>query len=650
MAQSPFIIASALLFWSWQTGLWQLGIPLAVLAELPTFLTGYWELSLKERQRIADLCSVGLALNLGYVYITQPPFGNAVILTAQWLPVIIFPLLATQIYGNSKGVELSVLFLSLRNNRPGGNELINLRPIYLITCLLAAGMLPPVNSNFYYVILSVITLWALLAVHRPDRTHFTWLLNFSIALIIGFVISLGLTKLQAELEEYIITWLSDQYIDDAETYTTTTAIGDVGRLKLSEQVMLRVWPDNPLLINPLLLRSASFNNYLNGTWVAKRMEFSPVYFTSQNWILSDKVTPTNWVKIAMELEMGNGVLPLPNGSCLIQGLKGAQLSSNVFGTVKIAEGADFASYKVDYGKVDYGVEHFKNNLPLSIDLRVPGQEQLTLANIVTNLNLHAENPTQTLNKIRSFFQRQFKYSLDLTPAPLGQSSLTHFLTITKSGHCEYFASAAVLLLRQAGIPARYVQGWSIQEYSELEQAYIARARHAHAWALVWINGAWQDFDPTPSMWSRLEAENSPWWSSIQDLWGWLRYQLAIQNEHEQGTNWWLIASLIVLVFILIWRIAKHGKRVANVRLVTNTEMNATTIFTPIEQILSASARARFKGETLLNWLKNLSESNKLDISELLPLLHLYYRQRFDPAGLNAVEIEKLQQGIKQWLK
>src|SRR5439155_1389676 len=74
-----------------------------------------------------------------------------------------------------------------------------------------------------------------------------------------------------------------------------------------------------------------------------------------------------------------------------------------------------------------------------------------------------------------------------------------------SGHCEYFATATVLLLRAAGVPARYATGYSVQEWSRLERRYVVRARHAHSWALVWADGAWRDLDTTPPLWADEEA-------------------------------------------------------------------------------------------------------------------------------------------------
>ncbi|HBG96569.1 MAG TPA: hypothetical protein DDY14_14890, partial [Chromatiaceae bacterium] len=108
-----YLITGALLFWGVHTGLWWLAALLALLAELPGHKHWHWEFELQERQRVADLCTVLILFAGGYLYLTQPRLGAALILLIQWLPALVFPLLAVQLYGRHAGLELSGLFLSL---------------------------------------------------------------------------------------------------------------------------------------------------------------------------------------------------------------------------------------------------------------------------------------------------------------------------------------------------------------------------------------------------------------------------------------------------------------------------------------------------------------------------------------------------------
>ena len=80
----------------------------------------------------------------------------------------------------------------------------------------------------------------------------------------------------------------------------------------------------------------------------------------------------------------------------------------------------------------------------------------------------------------------------------GFEPLEDFLFEFKTGHCELFASAMVLLLRAEGIPARLVTGFLGAEYNPLEDYYIVRQSNAHAWVEAFTpERGWQVYDPTP---------------------------------------------------------------------------------------------------------------------------------------------------------
>ncbi len=81
---------------------------------------------------------------------------------------------------------------------------------------------------------------------------------------------------------------------------------------------------------------------------------------------------------------------------------------------------------------------------------------------------------------------RYRYSLDFQPPVDRSDPVLHFLTKERKGHCELFASSAVLLLRSMGLPARYVTGLICEERHPYSQYYIARASNAHAWGEVYL--------------------------------------------------------------------------------------------------------------------------------------------------------------------
>jgi transglutaminase-like putative cysteine protease len=82
----------------------------------------------------------------------------------------------------------------------------------------------------------------------------------------------------------------------------------------------------------------------------------------------------------------------------------------------------------------------------------------------------------------------------------GSQPIENFLFEARRGHCEYFASSMVMLLRAEGIPARLVTGFLGAEYNAWERAWLVRQSNAHAWVEGYVPGeGWIAFDPTPPL-------------------------------------------------------------------------------------------------------------------------------------------------------
>jgi hypothetical protein len=505
----------------------------------------------------------------------------------------------------------------------------------------------PPQSRLYYPLLALLAAWALWSLRPRQRPVWRWGGLLLLAAGLGYGLALGLHQTQRGLEDIMVEWLASWLYSPGDPYRATTSIGEVGELKRSERIVLRIRTDQPLPDN-LLLRSASYNRYYQESWLAGHDRFQPLTWGQGGWRLPGEGAgegegeARRWVDIDMELDEGRGILPLPAGARLLQGLEGAGLQRNGFGALKVLEGPPRARYRVDYGAP------FADLPPEEVDLRLPAGEREAMARVVEELGLDGMDPAQALARLQAWFGQEFRYSLRLRAPPPGRSALEQFLLHRRSGHCEYFASAAVLLLRQAGIPARYARGWSLQEYSPLERAYVARARHAHAWVLAWVDGAWRDFDPTPPDWGILEAENRPWWGRLQDLLSRLRFLLAGGEEGEGPDLGYLVWLLIPLIALLAWRIARRGR--SRRRRGREVVALAATPFTPIETLLARHGAGRRAGETLAEWLARLERQGEPAAAELRPALQLYYRKCFDPVGLDREGELRLDGVLQEWLR
>lgn len=85
-----------------------------------------------------------------------------------------------------------------------------------------------------------------------------------------------------------------------------------------------------------------------------------------------------------------------------------------------------------------------------------------------------------------------------------QDIIEYFLFENHKGYCVHYASAATLIYRMYGIPARYVSGYAISESDFSPQpdgSYIATVsdKQAHAWTEIYLeNYGWVPVEFTPS--------------------------------------------------------------------------------------------------------------------------------------------------------
>lgn len=97
--------------------------------------------------------------------------------------------------------------------------------------------------------------------------------------------------------------------------------------------------------------------------------------------------------------------------------------------------------------------------------------------------------------IQAMQQARLLYTL--SPPALGQHTADEFLFDTKRGFCEHFASAFVILMRAADVPARVVTGYQGGELNPIDGTLVIRQSDAHAWAEVWLaDRGWIRVDPT----------------------------------------------------------------------------------------------------------------------------------------------------------
>lgn len=143
-------------------------------------------------------------------------------------------------------------------------------------------------------------------------------------------------------------------------------------------------------------------------------------------------------------------------------------------------------------------------------------------------------PEEIVQQLAAYYQKEIPYTYQPGLTPYGQDFVEYFLTKNRRGYCAHFASAATLLFRYMGIPARYVEGYAIDPedigeegevlrnekvedyyngYTELEETGVVKVNvtdaNAHAWVEIYQDGkGWQVVDITPA--SSEEADTNIW--------------------------------------------------------------------------------------------------------------------------------------------
>ncbi len=143
--------------------------------------------------------------------------------------------------------------------------------------------------------------------------------------------------------------------------------------------------------------------------------------------------------------------------------------------------------------------------------------------------------------------------MDRKPARV--DPIEYFVTEQRAGHCEYFASALVMMLRSQEIPARLVLGFRGGEYNAMGHYFLVRQLHAHAWVEVYLGpdqvdenmllegessrmGAWMTLDPTPGNDSIVALSPAGWrerWSHLGDFLEllWKDYVVGLDSNRQR---------------------------------------------------------------------------------------------------------------------
>ena len=633
MTPSAGLIGAALLLWGQQTGSWFVALALAAIVEGPRLVRRRWDFSREDFSRITDFSTL-LFAGLAVRSFSKGRYPSPAL---QWLPACLFPIVAAQAYSLVGKTDLTALFWTLRKRAKPKDprEGVDLRLPYATVCVLSAGS---ANSKdpYFFPACVVLTLWALWPLRGRSAAR-AWLALALASAAAGWGGQIGLHRLQVYLETTLPNLIFGRAELGLDAFRSRTAIGEVGALKFSDEIVLRLEPLKGAA--PALLREAAYNRYFAGTWHAQGAPFEELGSQAgSTWNLAPEPARLGEIRVSFYLPSKRGLLPLPGGAYRVTELFAGSMRRNPLGAVHVQDGPGLAGYRARYEGLG---RTLMDSPPAKADLALPVEEEKLLKELAARLALDPGRPGEAVRKVRDFLGTGFGYSLVQRPVPTGSTPLENFLTRTQSGHCEFFATAATLLLRAGGVPARYAAGFSIQEFSPAEGAFIARKRHAHAWTLAFENGSWRDFDATPAGWAELEARRGAWLRPLRDRWDRLvlavsRWRWRPADASQTPRKHWpaALAAALAAAWVLRGLRRTRASESGETALPAPPVPGADSELYGVERILAGRGLGRRAEESASAWALRLSGTLPPEQSrELFEAAQLHERHRFDPLGL-----------------
>lgn len=477
-------------------------------------------------------------------------------------------------------------------------------------------------------------------------------------------------------------------------------LGSIGPIKLDDSVVMRVeFPNkNGTPGEPLYLRGMAYDWYNGQSWVntSRRRRLSgnqaDKTFTLPNTRINPLPTRAPIVPYDILLEPLD--TPVLFGPSMPRSLEGGfnTLQVDAMGGIYLPVPANsrvqyrvWSSQAALIGPVSAAanVEYPEDVRRHFLQLPAMGHQVWEFSHEVTRL---AVTPLEKVQALFHVLQRDYRYSLDL-PRGTSNHPIEDFLFARKTGYCEHYATALVILLRAVDVPARLVTGFMPSEWNEYGEYVTVRQRDAHAWVEVYLpESGWVTFDPTPNVTARPATTLWSTWGRFFDSmrlqWDRLivQYsahdQLAVVRSVKDGTEsvrarmsevWtalteplfvrlaWLIDlltrsntfGLMALLGLLLigWGAFRGATTVLRwIRreqgaACTPDEIAAQQFYAQALRALRAHGFTKPASATPREFFTNVAAAWEEAAPSLVPLTDLYYRVRFGGERVSANDVQ-----------
>lgn len=544
------------IIWGMTYGVWWLAVPAGLLSEAYRYMQQRWTFDESDYVKIWNACMIFTLGVLSYNLLTVG-LDQTFYLALKWMPALFLPFALSQFYGEQGPIPLlTVAVLGRRRRRleeATGRDLPPQRYVHLgypmlALILMSAGARATLLKSYSVILIGIIgiAIWN----NRDRLTKRPVLAMFALLLAGGMAVVSGLTiRYYGRLLQSYSSRSNFQHIPPDPSWTHTR-IGQIGQLKESH-VIQWVLKSNAKTV-PRYIREASYLEYGAGNWYNQTLNSFSRIEGGPTWELNTQPGDRT-ITLTGRTPAEVAILPMPYAVSSVANLQADAIRTNFLGAVQGVELPATIRYEVRH-HADKVIDSPATPTDLTLDRFLFSSPRVL--GLVDSIWQPEDLPEERLRKIVSFFNRDFYYTMYQPnrggKGPHPGRALIRFLTESRAGHCEYYATATTMLLRHAGIPARYTVGYHVSEWDGAREAFNLRARHRHAWCQAWINGQWTVIDTTPGTWLQQEQEKQPAWQPLRDTFSRLFVAITLWQASPNGRLVTILAASLLGILLCVF--------------------------------------------------------------------------------------------------
>ncbi|HEX3037458.1 MAG TPA: transglutaminaseTgpA domain-containing protein [Oscillospiraceae bacterium] len=147
-------------------------------------------------------------------------------------------------------------------------------------------------------------------------------------------------------------------------------------------------------------------------------------------------------------------------------------------------------------------ENAYRNFLYDYNTALPDDIKQKVIKLCQDNHFSSDNLDAEINAVQTYLATNCQYTLSPGKTPANRDFVDYFLFENRKGYCVHFATAATILLRAMGIPARYVEGYvaNANDLAALDSDGYTNIKdsRAHAWTEVYIPVyGWVPVETTP---------------------------------------------------------------------------------------------------------------------------------------------------------